>query len=96
MQAAGVLGGRAIDADGVTRLATLPSREVLLAKLAGGTWLLFSRSLRKRPDGSVCCQAGSVAVRDAMHKAVMGLPQAHELRSRGGGTGTVHLPIHRD
>ena len=32
----GVLGGRAIDADGVTRLATLPSREVLLAKLAGG------------------------------------------------------------
>jgi large subunit ribosomal protein L10 len=32
----GVLGGRPIDADGVTRLATLPSREVLLAKLAGG------------------------------------------------------------
>jgi large subunit ribosomal protein L10 len=32
----GVLGDRAIDADGVTRLATLPSREVLLAKLAGG------------------------------------------------------------
>ena len=32
----GVLGGRAIDAEGVTRLATLPSREVLLAKLAGG------------------------------------------------------------
>ncbi len=32
----GVLGGRAIDADGVTRLATLPSREVLLARLAGG------------------------------------------------------------
>ena len=31
-------GGRfvAIDADSVTRLATLPSREVLLAKLAGG------------------------------------------------------------
>jgi large subunit ribosomal protein L10 len=32
----GVLGDKAIDADGVTRLATLPSREVLLAKLAGG------------------------------------------------------------
>ena len=32
----GVLGDRAIDADGVTRLATLPTREVLLAKLAGG------------------------------------------------------------
>ena len=32
----GVLGDRAIDADGVTRLATLPSREVLLARLAGG------------------------------------------------------------
>jgi large subunit ribosomal protein L10 len=31
----GMLGERAIDADGVTRLATLPSREVLLAKLAG-------------------------------------------------------------
>ncbi|MFP5343224.1 MAG: 50S ribosomal protein L10 [Candidatus Limnocylindria bacterium] len=32
----GVLGDRAIDADGVTRLATLPPREVLLAMLAGG------------------------------------------------------------
>jgi large subunit ribosomal protein L10 len=32
----GVLGNRAIDADGVTRLAMLPPREVLLAKLAGG------------------------------------------------------------
>ena len=32
----GVLGDRAIDADAVTRLATLPPREVLLAKLAGG------------------------------------------------------------
>ena len=31
----GVLSGRTIDADGVTRLATLPSREVLLARLAG-------------------------------------------------------------
>jgi large subunit ribosomal protein L10 len=30
-----LLGQRAIDADGVTRLATLPSREVLLAQLAG-------------------------------------------------------------
>lgn len=30
-----VLGDRAIDADGVTRLATLPSREVLLAQVAG-------------------------------------------------------------
>ena len=32
----GVLGDKAIDADDVTRLAALPSREVLLAKLAGG------------------------------------------------------------
>jgi len=32
----GVLGDRAIDADAVTRLAALPPREVLLAKLAGG------------------------------------------------------------
>jgi large subunit ribosomal protein L10 len=32
----GVLGDRAIDADAVTLLASLPSREVLLAKLAGG------------------------------------------------------------
>ena len=31
-----VLGDQAIDADAVTRLAALPSREVLLAKLAGG------------------------------------------------------------
>nr|MBA3235263.1 50S ribosomal protein L10 [Chloroflexota bacterium] len=31
-----VLGDRAISADDVTRLAALPSREVLLAKLAGG------------------------------------------------------------
>jgi large subunit ribosomal protein L10 len=32
----GVLGDRPIDADAVTRLASLPAREVLLAKLAGG------------------------------------------------------------
>jgi large subunit ribosomal protein L10 len=32
----GVLGQRAIGADDVTRLASLPPREVLLAKLAGG------------------------------------------------------------
>ena len=32
----GVLGTRAIDADGVRSLATLPSRDVLLGKLAGG------------------------------------------------------------
>jgi len=31
----GVLGSRTIDADGVTRLATLPSREVLLAEVLG-------------------------------------------------------------
>jgi large subunit ribosomal protein L10 len=30
-----VLGRQAIDADGVTRLATLPSRDVLLAQIAG-------------------------------------------------------------
>jgi large subunit ribosomal protein L10 len=32
----GVLGSRAIDADGVKTLASLPSREILLGKLAGG------------------------------------------------------------
>jgi large subunit ribosomal protein L10 len=32
----GVLGNRSITADGVRSLATLPSREVLLARLAGG------------------------------------------------------------
>jgi large subunit ribosomal protein L10 len=32
----GVLGNRAIGADDVTRLAALPPREVLLARLAGG------------------------------------------------------------
>src|SRR5688500_4436850 len=32
----GLLGSRPIDADGLTRLATLPSREVLLGQLAGG------------------------------------------------------------
>lgn len=31
----GLLGDRAIDADGVTRLATLPPREVLLSQIAG-------------------------------------------------------------
>ena len=31
-----ILGNQAIDADAVTRLAALPTREVLLAKLAGG------------------------------------------------------------
>ena len=32
----GVLGNKAISADDVTKLATLPPRDVLLAKLAGG------------------------------------------------------------
>jgi large subunit ribosomal protein L10 len=32
----GMLGGEAIDAGQLTRLATLPSRDVLLGKLAGG------------------------------------------------------------
>jgi large subunit ribosomal protein L10 len=31
----GVLGDRAIDADGVTRLASLPSRDTLLSQIAG-------------------------------------------------------------
>jgi large subunit ribosomal protein L10 len=31
----GILGRRAVDADGVTRLAALPSRDVLLSQLAG-------------------------------------------------------------
>jgi large subunit ribosomal protein L10 len=31
----GVLGRRAVDADGVTRLASLPSRDVLLSQVAG-------------------------------------------------------------
>jgi len=32
----GVLGQRAIDADGVTRLAALPGHDVLLSQIAGG------------------------------------------------------------
>jgi large subunit ribosomal protein L10 len=32
----GVLGERSIDADGVTRLASLPPRDTLLAQIAGG------------------------------------------------------------
>ena len=32
----GMLGDRAIDASQLTRLATLPAREILLAKIAGG------------------------------------------------------------
>jgi large subunit ribosomal protein L10 len=32
----GLIGERRIDAEGVTRLAALPSREVMLAQLAGG------------------------------------------------------------
>ena len=32
----GMLGSRAIDASQLTRLATLPSREILLGKIAGG------------------------------------------------------------
>ena len=32
----GMLGSQAIDASQLSRLATLPSREVLLARLAGG------------------------------------------------------------
>lgn len=32
----GAIGGRTFDAEGVTTLATLPPREVLLAQLAGG------------------------------------------------------------
>ena len=49
----GVVGTRAFDADGVLRLSTLPSREVLLAQLAGGMQApiatlggLFGASLR--------------------------------------------------
>jgi large subunit ribosomal protein L10 len=30
-----VVGGASLDAEGVTRLATLPSRDILLAQLAG-------------------------------------------------------------
>lgn len=32
----GMLGAQAVDADALTRLASLPSREILLGKLAGG------------------------------------------------------------
>lgn len=52
----GLLGDRAIDADGVTRLAALPSREVLLAQVAGAitaplatTAGLFEAPLRDFP-----------------------------------------------
>jgi large subunit ribosomal protein L10 len=52
----GLLGSRAIDAQAVTELATLPAREVLLAQLAGAfaapmatTAGLFDASLRAVP-----------------------------------------------
>ena len=38
----GVVGTRAFDADGVQRLSVLPSREVLLAQLAGGMQALIA------------------------------------------------------
>ena len=54
----GVVRGRRIDAEGVTRLATLPSRETLLAQLAGamaaplGTMAgLFSAPIRNLGSG---------------------------------------------
>jgi len=40
----GVLGTRAIDADGVTRLATLPSRDVLLAEALGAVTAPLSQT----------------------------------------------------
>ena len=58
----GVLGDRAIDADGVTRLATLPSRDVLLAKLAGGMQAPIGDARRpvRRPPAQpgLCACAG--------------------------------------
>ena len=53
-----VLGDRAIDADGVTRLASLPSRDTLLSQLAGAftaplaaTAGLFDAAARRRRPG---------------------------------------------
>jgi large subunit ribosomal protein L10 len=53
-----VLGNRAIDVDGVTRLATLPPRDVLLAQIAGaiaapmaGLAGLFDAPLRDMASG---------------------------------------------
>ena len=66
----GVLGQRAIGADDVTRLASLPPREVLLAKLAGGMQApvgtlasLFAAPLRNR--GYALQQLADQKARDA-------------------------------
>ena len=64
----GVLGASAIDADGVTRLATLPSREVLLAEAVGA----ISAPL-----------ATTAGLFDAPGRDVVGLVQAL-IEKRGG------------
>mgnify|MGYP006138602913 CR=1 FL=1 len=48
----GMLGSQAIDAAQLTRLATLPSRDVLLGKLAGG----MGRALRPPPRPTTLAQ----------------------------------------
>jgi large subunit ribosomal protein L10 len=67
----GVLGDRSIDADAVTRLAALPSREVLLAKLAGGM------------QAPVATLAGLFAA--PLRNLGYALSQVAEQKSRAGG-----------
>jgi len=63
----GVLGDRAIGADDVTRLAALPSREVLLARLAGGMQAPMSSlaSLFAAPLGNLAYALQQVAEQKA-------------------------------
>lgn len=63
----GLLGDRAIDADGVTRLATLPSRDVLLAQIAGAVAspLATTAGLFDAPLRDVAGLVGALADRRA-------------------------------
>jgi len=58
-----VLGSRAIDADGVTRLAALPGRDTILAQIAGGfaAPLATLAGLFDAPLRDVACLAQALA-----------------------------------
>ena len=66
-----ILGGHRVDAESVTRLATLPPREVLLAQLAGGmaSPLASMASLFVAPLRNLGYALGQVADRKAKAEA---------------------------
>ena len=66
-----VLGGQRVGADAVTRLATLPSREVLLGQLAGGmaSPLATMASLLAAPLRNLAYALAQVAERKAKAEA---------------------------